>query len=76
MTYEHILTRIEGRVGVIQFNRPKALNALSPALMGETMSALEAFDKDEAVGAIVITGNERAFAAGADIKEMAQASVV
>ncbi len=76
MTYEHILTRIEGQVGIVQFNRPKALNALSPALMGEAMDALEAFDRDTAVGAIVITGNERAFAAGADIKEMAQASVV
>ncbi|MBE2202554.1 MAG: enoyl-CoA hydratase/isomerase family protein [Anaerolinea sp.] len=76
MSYENILTRSEGRVGVIQFNRPKALNALSPALMGETMAALEAFDKDEEVGAIVITGSARAFAAGADIKEMAHASVV
>ncbi len=76
MEYKHILTRIEGRVGVIQFNRPQALNALSPALMSETMAALEAFDKDEAVGAIIITGSARAFAAGADIKEMAHASVV
>ncbi len=76
MTYEHILTRIEGRVGIVQFNRPKALNALSPALMGEVIAALETFEQDETVGAIVITGNERAFAAGADIKEMAQASVV
>ena len=76
MTHEFILTRTEGRVGVVQLNRPKALNALSPALMSETMRALEQFDQDEAVGAILITGNERAFAAGADIKEMAQASVV
>lgn len=76
MAYEHILTRIDGQVGVVQFNRPKALNALSPALMSETMDALEMFNQDEQVGAIVITGNERAFAAGADIKEMAQASVV
>lgn len=76
MSDELILTRLEGKVGIIQFNRPKALNALSPALMGEAMSALEAFDHDPAVGAMVITGSERAFAAGADIKEMAQASVV
>lgn len=76
MSDELILTRLEGKVGIIQFNRPKALNALSPALMGEAMSALEAFDRNPAVGAMVITGSERAFAAGADIKEMAQASVV
>lgn len=76
MNYEYILTRTDGRVGIVQFNRPKALNALSPALMGEVIAALEAFERDAAVGAIVITGNERAFAAGADIKEMAQASVV
>ncbi len=76
MNYEYILTRTDGRVGIVQFNRPKALNALSPALMSEVIAALEAFERDAAVGAIVITGNERAFAAGADIKEMAQASVV
>ncbi|MCA9969040.1 MAG: enoyl-CoA hydratase/isomerase family protein [Anaerolineales bacterium] len=76
MTYEFILTRVDGRVGIVQFNRPKALNAMNPGMMGETMDALEAFDQDPAVGALVVTGSERAFAAGADIKEMAQASVV
>ncbi|MCB8921486.1 MAG: enoyl-CoA hydratase/isomerase family protein [Ardenticatenaceae bacterium] len=76
MSYEFILARVEGKVGIVQFNRPKALNALSPGLMGEAMTAVETFDADPAIGAIVITGSERAFAAGADIKEMAQASVV
>jgi enoyl-CoA hydratase len=76
MSYEHILTRREKGAGLVQFNRPKALNALSPALMAEVMDALEAFDADPEIGCLVVTGNERAFAAGADIKEMAQASVV
>lgn len=75
MTYELILTRTEGNVGVVQFNRPKALNALNPQLMDETMTALEAFDKDENIGCMLVTGNERAFAAGADIKVMASAGV-
>jgi enoyl-CoA hydratase len=57
-------------------NRPQALNALNNALMREVMGALETFDKDDAVGAIVITGNEKAFAAGADIKEMADKSTL
>ncbi|MCB8986962.1 MAG: enoyl-CoA hydratase/isomerase family protein [Ardenticatenaceae bacterium] len=76
MSYEHILTRTDGRVGIVQFNRPKALNALSRELMAETIDALVAFDRDPAIGALVITGSARAFAAGADIKEMATASVV
>ena len=74
MTYEFILTRTEGRVGVAQLNRPDALNALNRGLMAELMAALEGFDKDAGIGAIIITGNERAFAAGADIKEMATAT--
>lgn len=76
MTYEYILTRTEGRVGIVQFNRPKALNALNRHLMAETMNALETFDQDAGIGCMVITGNERAFAAGADIKEMATADPV
>lgn len=76
MTYEYILTRSEGRVGIVQFNRPKALNALNRDLMGELMAALEAFDGDEGIGCMVVTGNERAFAAGADIKEMVNATPV
>lgn len=70
----HILTRTQNHVGVVQFNRPKALNALNRTLMAETMDALEAFDREERIGAMVITGSERAFAAGADIKEMATAT--
>ena len=71
---ENIVTRVEGRVGVAQLNRPKALNALNRELMTELMTALEAFDVDPAVGCMVITGSARAFAAGADIKEMAGAT--
>lgn len=76
MSYEYILTRVDGRVGIVQINRPKALNALNVDVMMELMSALEAFDVDEAVGCMVVTGNERAFAAGADIKAMAEATPV
>ncbi|MEZ4711412.1 MAG: enoyl-CoA hydratase-related protein [Caldilineaceae bacterium] len=74
--YENILTRQEDRVGIVQLNRPQALNALNSALMAELMDALRAFDADDDVGCMVITGSEKAFAAGADIKQMAQASVV
>jgi enoyl-CoA hydratase len=69
--YETIATEIRGRVGLITLNRPKALNALNGQLVRELGEALLAFDADPAIGAIVITGSERAFAAGADIKEMA-----
>lgn len=71
MTYETILVERRGRVGLVRLDRPQALNALNNQLMRETMDALEAFDRDDAVGAMVVTGNEKAFAAGADIKEMA-----
>jgi len=70
MAYEMILVETRGAVGLITLNRPKALNALCDQLMAELGDALRGFDADEAVGAIVLTGNERAFAAGADIKEM------
>jgi len=75
-TYTTILTEVHDRVGLARLNRPDALNALDGTLMGELMDALLAFDSDEKIGAMVITGNERAFAAGADIKEMADASAV
>ena len=68
--YENILVETQGRVGLIRLNRPKALNALCDALMQELGDQLLAFDADPKIGAIVLTGNERAFAAGADIKEM------
>ena len=71
-----ILVETQGRAGVIRINRPKQLNALNGAVMRVLVDAALAFDADAAVGAIVITGDERAFAAGADIKEMASASVV
>src|SRR5947199_72399 len=68
---EHLLVRREGRVGIVQINRPKAMNALSTPLMAELVQALRELDQDDAIGALVVTGDERAFAAGADIKEMA-----
>ena len=71
MDPQNILVKTEGAVGVVTLNRPKALNALNAELLGELAAALEGFDADPAVRAIVITGSERAFAAGADIKEMA-----
>ena len=74
MSYENILVETRGRVGLVTLNRPKALNALNDALMDELGAALTAFDQDEAVGCIVITGSERAFAAGADIGMMAKYS--
>jgi len=68
--YQDILVETHGRVGLIRLNRPKALNALCDSLVRELGAQLLTFDADKAIGAIVITGNERAFAAGADIKEM------
>ena len=70
-TLEMILVRTEGRVGVITLNRPKALNALNEQLMNELGAALKAFDADPEIGCMVITGSEKAFAAGADIGAMA-----
>ncbi|MEO8628152.1 MAG: enoyl-CoA hydratase [Betaproteobacteria bacterium] len=70
MAYESILTETRGKVGLITLNRPKALNALSSELMGELGSALIEFESDPAIGAVVVTGSETAFAAGADIKAM------
>lgn len=74
MAYENILVETKGRVGIIRLNRPKALNALCDALVREVGKALDAFEADSAIGAIVLTGSEKAFAAGADIKEMASRS--
>lgn len=71
MSYENILIEMHGKVGVIQLNRPKALNALNDRLMDELGDALLKFDADENVGCIVLTGSEKAFAAGADIAAMA-----
>ena len=68
--YETILVETRGRVGWITLNRPEALNALNSQVMHDIVAAASAFDADPAIGAIVVTGSERAFAAGADIKEM------
>jgi enoyl-CoA hydratase len=76
MTYQNILVETRGAVGLITLNRPQALNALCDALIRELGSALDAFEQDAATGAVVITGSEKAFAAGADIKEMAGLSFV
>ena len=70
MTYQFISVQKKGRVGVITLNRPKQLNALSPQLMAEVGEALKSYDVDKEIGAIVITGNDKAFAAGADIAAM------
>ena len=74
MALQNILARKEGVVGVITLNRPSALNALNSALLDELVETLEGWDEDDGVRAIIITGSERAFAAGADIKEMAPRS--
>ena len=73
-TYETILVETRGRVGWITLNRPEALNALNSQVMHDIVAAASAFDTDPDIGAIVVTGSERAFAAGADIKEMEQKS--
>ncbi len=70
MAYETIEVSVQGHVGVIKLDRPKALNALCKELAGEVAIALESFAADDAIGCVVLTGSERAFAAGADIKEM------
>lgn len=76
MSYENILVETRGAVGLVALNRPQALNALCDALIRELAQALDAFEADDAVGAIVLTGSDKAFAAGADIKEMQSRSFV
>src|SRR5690554_7656531 len=70
MTYENIQVETRDGVGIVTLHRPKALNALCTPLVEEVGQALRAFDADPAIGCIVLTGSEKAFAAGADIKEM------
>jgi len=72
MAFETIVVESQGHVGVITLDRPEALNALNATLLGEMASALAKFEEDDSIGAIVVTGSEKAFAAGADIKEMAE----
>jgi enoyl-CoA hydratase len=76
MSTEAIIVETRGRVGIIRFNRPQALNALNLTLRNELLAAAEAFDADPAIGCILITGSDKAFAAGADIKEMADRSYI
>lgn len=76
MAYETILVETRGKVGLITLNRPQALNALNSAVLRDVIAALEAFEADAGIGAIVITGSEKAFAAGADIKEMQEKSYI
>jgi enoyl-CoA hydratase len=76
MAYANILVETKGRVGVIRLNRPQALNALNRALITELSQAIAAYEADENIGCMLITGNEKAFAAGADIKEMADKSFI
>jgi len=70
VNYENIIVETRGKVGLITLNRPKALNALSPDLMRELSKAVDIFEADSQIGCIVVTGSDKAFAAGADIKEM------
>ena len=76
MEYSNIIITKESGYAIVQFNRPEVLNAINMALMAELVEALENLDKDDDVRCIILTGNEKAFAAGADIKEMADASAV
>jgi enoyl-CoA hydratase len=76
MSTETIVVETRGRVGIIRLNRPQALNALNVALKSELLAAAEAFDADTGIGCIVMTGSDKAFAAGADIKEMADQSYI
>jgi enoyl-CoA hydratase len=76
MAYSSIITKIHDKAGLIRINRPKAHNALNVAVMSELVDALQNYDADDKIGAIVITGNEKAFAAGADIMEMTELSAV
>ena len=71
-----IQTEVQGRAGLVRLSRPEAMNALNTALMDELVEALETFDASADIGAMVVTGDERAFAAGADVREMAEASAV
>ena len=76
MSYQNILSTRDGNIGIVQLNRPKVLNALSFELMSELVKALEELDKDMAIAVIILTGSERAFAAGADLAEMSQVTPV
>jgi len=74
MAYQNIIVETRGKIGIIRLNRPQALNALNAALIAELTQAVAAFEADAAIACIIVTGSEKAFAAGADIKEMADKS--
>ena len=76
MAYEDIEVETQGHVGIVRLNRPKAMNALCAALVAELGLALDAFEADDNIGCVVLTGSDKAFAAGADIKEMAEKTAV
>ena len=76
MSYQNIIVETKGRVGIIRLNRPQQFNALNMALKAELGQAIDAYEADEAIGCLLITGNEKAFAAGADIKEMADKTFI
>ena len=76
MAYENILVETKGKVGIVRLNRPRVLNALSAALLKELYAAIAAFEQDAGISCIVLTGSEKAFAAGADIKEMADQTYI
>ncbi len=71
MSYENLIVETHGKVGVVRLNRPQALNALNPALIAELTVAVDGFEADPSIGCILVIGSDKAFAAGADIKEMA-----
>src|ERR1700754_816617 len=74
MSYQNIIVETKGRVGIIRLNRPNALNALNAALVGELIAAIDVLESDTNIGCLLITGSDKAFAAGADIKEMVNKS--
>ncbi|HXO59934.1 MAG TPA: enoyl-CoA hydratase-related protein, partial [Candidatus Acidoferrum sp.] len=76
MAYEFVLTETQDAVGIVRINRPQVRNALNPQTIGELVDALEAFDRDDAIRCMILTGDDRAFAAGADITAMVEASAV
>jgi enoyl-CoA hydratase len=76
MSFTTILTEVKGKVGIVKLNRVQAMNAFNAVMLKELFDALKAFDKDERIRVLIVTGSEKAFAAGADIKEMAEASAV
>jgi enoyl-CoA hydratase len=76
MSYEHILVETRGKVGIIRLNRPAALNALNTKLKAELSDAIDGFEANENIGCLIVTGSDKAFAAGADIKEMADQSFI